>query len=394
MKRKMMISGLRKEDRLILHLCRTVVGPEVKDELMLLISGQPDWEYIARCVRQNGVEALFYMNILPFKPPPEIHERLRQAYYLNLKRNILLEEEISRVVRVLDALRIQVVILKGMSLARFAYGDLSLRQMADIDLLVHPKDLVKAYEHLQQSGYQPIKVPHSRWHVENMIRLGKHLPDLWNGTNSLDLHAKLLTGEETDSPFHQEIWDHLDQAVFKEATALVLSPALQLVYTAVHLNDHAGHGLFQLRLYCDLAEVARNQMKPADWGLFSDLLSRFSLSEAVLPHLYLASFFLGSPVPCEVIPDGVIENPETLKQWFIDNLATGKKAPADTVIRDEFMKTFRKLKGMNAKFRHTLGYVFPSKKFMLQRYSIPRPGFYYLWYFHRLARIFRLLLDR
>src|SRR5262245_54856896 len=73
--------------------------------------------------------------------PQELVLALNEAYRHNALRNLVLYRELNRIVTALQARRIPVIVLKGAFLASVVYGNLGLREMNDLDLLVPVPDL-------------------------------------------------------------------------------------------------------------------------------------------------------------------------------------------------------------------------------------------------------------
>ena len=116
-----------------------------------------DWPAILDAARQQGVAPLLYdrlRGLIP-GPPEEISESLRQDYLKNAVRNTRLYQAFGELVRGLADRGIPVIALKGIHLAEAVYGNIALRPMGDLDLLVKPEDLDRAGTALGKLGYAP-----------------------------------------------------------------------------------------------------------------------------------------------------------------------------------------------------------------------------------------------
>lgn len=67
--------------------------------------------------------------------------------------NLLLHGELQRVTRLFESHGISSKVLKGTELSLRLYGDIGVRQMKDIDLVVQPRDLERATALLREAGY-------------------------------------------------------------------------------------------------------------------------------------------------------------------------------------------------------------------------------------------------
>ena len=115
-----------------------------------------DWQELLDFSIANGILPLFYTRLLSLKLeniPTGFLSNLKALYLTNLKRNIVLEKELLRVISHLKDNNIPVIPLKGPALAEFLYDDLSLRQTScDLDLLVRKEQLEQAEYALKEIG--------------------------------------------------------------------------------------------------------------------------------------------------------------------------------------------------------------------------------------------------
>lgn len=114
-----------------------------------------DWSYL---LKQSSLHALVpcvaeYCEKYADKVPVPVMAQLRQELANVRAYNFFLLQELARICALLQSANIRVLAWKGPVLAVAAYSDPSLRQCADLDLLVSPADLSKAVEVLTQNGY-------------------------------------------------------------------------------------------------------------------------------------------------------------------------------------------------------------------------------------------------
>src|SRR5205085_1153465 len=77
------------------------------------------------------------------------------CYRANAARAIQLTDALFDLLDRFAKAHIQAIPFKGPTLAATAYGDLSLRQAGDLDLLVHRSDIVRAADLLEALGHRP-----------------------------------------------------------------------------------------------------------------------------------------------------------------------------------------------------------------------------------------------
>jgi hypothetical protein len=97
---------------------------------------------------------------------------LEKAFRASANHNLYLLGELLKIVEKLERERIAVIPLKGPVLAVTAFGDVSLRQFSDLDILIQERDISKARNQLAQLGFRCIH--HPEW-VEPYLRFGHEL---------------------------------------------------------------------------------------------------------------------------------------------------------------------------------------------------------------------------
>ena len=111
----------------------------------------------ALAVRHN-VTALLYRRLKQVPAaliPAGLMQRLHDLYFASALRGHRMTGLLLQTLDLLQESGIQAVPFKGPALAVQAYGDLSLRQYDDLDLLIHEADVPRAYSLLVANGYQP-----------------------------------------------------------------------------------------------------------------------------------------------------------------------------------------------------------------------------------------------
>jgi hypothetical protein len=139
---------------------------------------------------------------------------------------------------VLNAHGIRFLGLKGLSLSQLLYGDICRREFGDLDLLVAPKDALRAIELLEAEGFVRT-YPSGFSPAQNLalVRYGK-AQNLYRKASSLslDLHWKLVSSWVGDDlyPF-EELWDRSIELHRQGMTPWrTLGPEDTLVFLAMH----------------------------------------------------------------------------------------------------------------------------------------------------------------
>jgi hypothetical protein len=291
-----MPQDLTPEDRLCLLLARGRFSPDVSKRAVDQIEAGIDWDALLERARVRGLIPLLYhrLSALDFHGvPPPVRRKLTDTFGVNAIRNLLLAEELTRVLTQFGAAGVAVIPLKGVALAESLYGDTALRTCADLDILIHPKDLAESLNLLQSSGY---KTHYSQpAFVQLLARYGMDCALMREDARQaypLQLHCGLNWGGPAERPMLAEIWSEAVPRPFHAAPALALSPEWEFLYLAVHV---ARHGLFPFKWLADLDWlVARGAL---DWKKVQDMARRLGWEKAVQSCFAACAALLETPTP-------------------------------------------------------------------------------------------------
>ena len=185
--------------RKILALCSRDFGHEVMysqlDQALVAFQDRGfSWDYLIHEAEKQGVAPLLYKHIssLDFKIPDKARRLLQSLYLRNRRSNTIRNKVVAEILRAYEVERIDVLLVKGIALCNFAYSEIGLRPMRDIDLLVKKIDLPKAKKILSELGYRPAldhNIPNDYFHLVPMGKVIDGLPV------NIELHHNLL-------PFH------------------------------------------------------------------------------------------------------------------------------------------------------------------------------------------------
>jgi Uncharacterised nucleotidyltransferase len=132
--------------------------PSVHPALMALLTDGPldrewlatlpphTWNTIIEDAIAQRVGPILFHRLNPSAPrlriPGHSREQLHQYIVQHTTWNLVLTHELQRILRTCQARRIQCIPIRGPILAAQLYGDDAIRQMDDLDLLVHYEDLI------------------------------------------------------------------------------------------------------------------------------------------------------------------------------------------------------------------------------------------------------------
>jgi hypothetical protein len=278
---------------LLLYCART----QIKDALALkihnLLKKGIEWQVFLRLAQHHSVTSLVYWNLERLAPeflPNSPREQLREHYYTNACRNLILTGELIKILNIFNTDGIKAIPFRGPTAAVSFYGDLSLREFGDLDILVRRDDALQAKNVLVGSGYKPLfPLPTNK---KAILARGEYTFILGGNKVSIDLHWPAKK-----DPFHgrdpERIWRKLDQISLEGHSVSAVSPEEQALWLCTH---GAKHNWRKLSWLCDLNQLISNEEGP-DWERTVRKAYRLRIARMLRLGLFLVKELLGSELP-------------------------------------------------------------------------------------------------
>lgn len=249
-----------------------------------------DWQQLLNAAEYHGVTPLLYQAVRRFHGavPAAMIDALQQRYEHNARRNLKFTAELIHVLDCLEAHGITAIPFKGPMLAESIYGDVTLREFSDLDILVRPADVMRAKDALRDLGYSsnsPFTPAEERAYLKSGYEFVFDGPA---GRNLLEIQFGI-------APRFYAVAFDLD-AFFKRAVPATvggrmlktLCPEDLLLALCVHAAKHAWIRLCWLR---DIAGVVRSQ--PLQWEVVSRQAAELGIDRILGTSLLLANRWLG-----------------------------------------------------------------------------------------------------
>jgi len=147
----------RPEIELLLCCTRTQIDTATAERIKILIQSKIDWAYLIQTATRHGVMSLLYQSLSTTcqeAVPKTNLAQLRDYSHSNALHNLFLTKELFKLLNLFESHSIPAIPFKGPVLAVSAYGNLSLRQIGDLDILVRERDFHKAKELLLDQGHR------------------------------------------------------------------------------------------------------------------------------------------------------------------------------------------------------------------------------------------------
>ena len=284
-----LFSNRTREIQLLLACARLNHDLTNQARINALVEQDLDWNSVIITAHQHRVLPLVWRSlehIADGRVPEDATRRLRSASRANARRNLRLTGEL---VRVLDLLRlhdIPCIPYKGPVLAARIYGDVSLRQFTDLDLIVHPNDVARTRSLLVTHGYE------GGGEVNTEKDLTLRRDDL---ESYLEIHWGATTELDPIQIPSDVLWRDLE--VFSLAGKSLRTHRYEdlLVILCIHGAKHAWDRLIWL---CDVAEIVRSQR--LDWHRAIERATSLGAARMLFLGLTLAHQLLGAEPPADI----------------------------------------------------------------------------------------------
>ena len=248
----------------------------------------------------HGLAPLFFKRLkqsdVRVHVPEDAWERLRLAYFAGTGRNKRIYRELRPVLRRLVSERIPVIVLKGAYLAEAVYGDVAVRPMGDVDLMVPRAELFRAQATLLgMGGVRRLSSD------EELLdwRRHHHVQPVVVRDVAIEIHWTIVPPNAPVRVDAAGLWDRAHPVTIAGVEVLALSPEDLLLHLCLHFGcDNRFGGLKSL---CDIDETIHHFGGKMGWALVVHLAREWEASRYVGLTLHLARSMLGAGVPDEVL---------------------------------------------------------------------------------------------
>lgn len=326
-----------------------------------------DWPAIVVFAKTEGVASLLFAAIRQWSTAPaSVRQQLNADYTHTAMRNTLLLHELTRILRQFAASNIDVIVLKGAALAESLYGNIALRPMVDLDLLVQPHAVQQVMALLATEGYHSTAPEvHSGTQLlfENEVLMVKAA----RTPVAVEVHWSLL-----DSPHHQQhvdatwFWNSAQTTLITGAQAQVLGPEAQLLHLCAHLQlHHRGEGLLWRH---DVAALLQQQATTLDWPTVCERAQEFDLVIPVQTIVLGVANQWGITLPPKVETMLLAMQPSQREQQVY-----GWLTAIERPVLQRFWSDLRMLPSWRQRLRYALLQLFPTPAYMAERYHLRTP---------------------
>jgi hypothetical protein len=285
------------EREMLLCCIRPHINAEAVKRIRAIAAGNVDWVILQTLADAHGLTSLlcrslklFCMDIVP----DAVLFDLRTKVHLSVARRLLMAGELVRILNLLKQNGIQAVPFKGPVLSAVAYGDATLREFIDLDILIHGSDAQRARAVLASDGFIPeanaSPFPEAPWMDQHygLVHPKNHA--------RVDLQWRVSPRYFTSSIDYHGLWGRLRPLSFMGDSVLCLAPQDQIAILCEHGLQHCWDRLI---LISDLVWLISSEPQ-VDWGSIVQSAIGNRPGRSVLLGFSLAHQFMGLPIPEEI----------------------------------------------------------------------------------------------
>jgi len=378
------MNNLSPEDNLILSCTKLFLNSGRPEEVRGILEKEIDWSYLIRKAHSHGVLPLLYqgLNTSPELVPGDVLNRLKKEFHANTGSNLYLTGKLLELLDLFKSNGISAIPYKGPVLSASVYGDVSLRQFTDLDILIHERDFLKSKNLLISHGYRP-EIELSSDRETAFLRLQRDFKFFCNGGEGIvELQWRIPPIYFPFSLDTGRFWRSLEPVFIGAKEIETLSPEDLILTLCIH---GLCHNWERLEWVCDVARLMTIR-KDIDWGRVLDNASGLGAERILLFGLLLANDLLGIALPEKVLHKAEAEATIKLlaaqrcENFFLD-VASPIRAWESSFSHIRVWKCFKE------KVRYCLGLAFTPNVKDIELLKFPASLFslYYLMRPMRLA---------
>ena len=290
----------RPEHEVLFFIARRELDAAQQSRLRDLLSEVRDWDSLFTLASHHGLVPLLHTHLHSINGevvPTNIRSRLKRQSLSNTQNVLHLVAKQLKLYRQLRDHNIPVAILKGSVLSQMAYGDISLRQAGDIDVLISRSDFTRARQVLELLGYQ---MTPSLTHAQLTSHLRSHceiqfVRDDW--FTVVDLHWALAPKNFVFKLETDEVLARLQRVEIAGAEIETLATEDLILYLSMHGAKHLWRAVEWIS---SLGELIRSS-ESIDWDIIVDRAAQAHATRMLGLALWLVETVSAVEIPREVL---------------------------------------------------------------------------------------------
>jgi len=296
--------NLSTELRFLVNCCKTDPSEEDINLIHTIITKHQAPITLIHLANQHGILPLVYKTlknlqtssqspITNHRSPSNLLADLKSSYTQIAQRNMLMSAELLRIMKLLEENGIEALAFKGPTLSQMAYGDITLRQFGDLDILIRKRDRSRMMALLIQEHYIPEidlrkETKETFFKCVNVIGLHKKSVGVL-----AEIHWELLSRNYAINWEEKSLWGKQESVQINHKEIPVLPIEQQILYLCAHGAKH----LFErLEWICDIDRSIRAN-PDIDWQHLLNEAEKLGVKRMLYLGLALSQQFFGLKLP-------------------------------------------------------------------------------------------------
>jgi len=223
---------------------------------------------------------------------------LKSAYLQIAKKNMRMSAELIRIIDLLHQNNIKALAFKGPTLSQMAYGDITLRQYGDLDILVDEKNIYQVAKLLLNQNYEPMgSIEFLRNTAKRHVEKNYEFHGQKNGMK-IEIHWKLINASFLKKFKDYDVFAPQDMIHINNTPLPTLDSKILLLYLC---NHGASHMWERLEWIVDIDRLMKLEEACWDWDEILKLASTLQSKTTLLLGLGLAKELFQTKLPSAIV---------------------------------------------------------------------------------------------
>jgi hypothetical protein len=236
---------------------------------------------------------------------------------------MMMSAELLKIMQLLEKNQIKALAFKGPALAQMAYGDITLRQYSDLDILVDEADAYRAGKLMSEHGHTPI-LPLSILSNKTCLHTAKDFSLLSKGGVHTELHWRLFEKKYNIQLLSCATEQKCQSITINGKRIQTLQNELLLVYLCLH---GAKHAFERIEWICDIDRLIRTSN--VDWDHTITLAEQSHSKRSFYLGLSLAHTLFSTHLPKTLVTAIQNEEIRQLQTFTLEKMAARKSDRSD-----------------------------------------------------------------
>ena len=308
---------------------RVTLRPEDVATIRSLCKCELNWEVLLESADSHGISPLLYWHLreqISQTRPAAPVQLLKARFENNAHRNLFLTGELLKVLNAFEKANIRVLAYKGPVQAILLYGNVALREISDLDLLVEAATFTAARKLLLGIGFRPARTLTPKQEASRLRSDCEYEFVGLDGTVCLDLHWNIAPPHMGQWFYFDDLWERRGTLLLGGRSLATFSAEDLVVILAVHGGKHLWKRL------CWLSDFAKClQATNLDWAILRARARTARAERMLLLALSLAQGVMDVQLPGEF---STAVNADTALQGIATRIEQHLFRPAPNVETD------------------------------------------------------------